>query len=158
MEVKKGDVITVTHDEDVKEYKESGNIEVVMIETGNRPDGVRDMEALSQLKISKIIKNDAHPDLAKFGVNIGHFSIQQIKVESLAFPNKGEVRINGEFDIPFKDAKRVPLLDAFFFDENEAISLANTLNKMESEKFAELEECVKRGRVMLDTIVKKGYV
>jgi len=157
-DLKKGDLITVKHEDAAKSYQNAGNIDVVMIDVGGQPEGFNSMEALSKLQLNKVVKNDAHADLAEFGVNIGHFSLQQIKVETLAFENEGEVRVNGEHDVPYKKIKRVPLPEAFFFEADEAEAICNELNKVEREKFIRLQDAASKGVVMLDTIVKKGYV
>ena len=153
-----GDLITVQTDSIKHQYMESGDFETVVFESGDRAEGFGGLEELSKKHIYKIVKNDLHKDLAKRGVNIGHCTLLPIKVEHLSFPVEGEVRVNGEFDIPFKKKRTSRLVDTYFFDEAVPRAIATGLNISEREKMIELKESVEKAIVMLDQIVSKAHV
>ena len=153
-----GDLITVQVESTKHQYVETGDFNAVVIESEEKVDSFGGLEELSKKHIFKIVKDDLHKDLAKYGVNIGHCNLLAIKVDSLSFPVDGEVRINGEFDIPFKKTKKTRLVDTYFFNEAVPRAIATGLNIAERDKMIELRDSVDKAVVMLDQIVSKAHV
>jgi hypothetical protein len=67
------------------------------------------------------------------------------------------MRVNGEFDIPFKVKKTTALLETFFTSGERAGKICNKLNKVELKKMEQLQEAVEKGIVTLGQIIDKKY-
>ena len=157
-DIKKGDLINVQVESARNQFKETGDFTKIVIESQESEDVFGDLASISKMQIYKIAKNDLHKDLAKYGVNVGHYTLEAIKVESLAFPVEGEVKVNGEHDISFKTSKPKRLSETYFLNEAVATAIATGLNMQELEKMKELNESVEKAVVMLDQIVEKAHV
>lgn len=158
MKANKGDLITVQVDQVKEQYRETGDYTKISIDSVETTDAFGGLEQLSNTHIYRIEKDDLHEDLEKQGIKVGHFTLKAIKVETLAFPNPGEVKVNGEYDIPFKTSRRTRLADTYYFDELVARSIATGLNMTELDKLNELAEVVKSGQTMLNQILEKAHV
>lgn len=154
--LKSGDLITV---EAVKQsYKEKGDINIVIVETEEASSELSLIKQLQEMSVHKVDKNDVHPDFAALNVDICHYSMRSIKIESVTFPDENTARVNGEYDISLKGTKGGKVLDSYFFDEAIASTIANSLNEVELEKAEMLANSAAKARTMLTDIVKKGYV
>ena len=158
--IKKGDLINVLAEGVSSDYEASGDISLVLVDSSEEMEDISDFYKLSRMQIFKIEKNDVHASLAKYGVNIGHFSLNAIKVKTTAVNDaETEVKINGEYIIPLTSRKsRPPVLEAYFSTEEEAHSICGALNKVELKKMKQLNEATEKALVTLDQIVKKNYV
>ena len=154
----KGDLITVQVDQVKEQYRETGDYSKISIESNETTGGFEGLEQLSKAHIYRIEKDDLHKDLEKYGVRVGHFTLRAIKVESFSFVNEGEVRVNGEFDVPFKVSRRTKLADSYYFDEGVARAIATGLNMTEMEKLEELESSVEKAKNMLNQILESAHV
>lgn len=156
--LKKGDLITVQAEQVKRQYRETDDYTKVFTESDENDSGFGGLEELSKTHIFRIEKDDLHKDLSKFGLSVGHFTLRAIKVESLTFPVEGEVRINGEYDIPFKSSRKSRLAETYFFDEGVAKAIATGLNMAELEKMEELQGSVGKGITMLNQILESAHV
>lgn len=155
-----GDLINVQAESIGSEYEANGDITLVQVESTDEMDDMSDFSKLAKMQIYKIVKNDVHADLARFGVNIGHFSLDAIKVKTIAInDSETEVKINGEYNVPIKKKKgRTPLLETYFPNVESASVIATSLNIIEKKKMKQLNSATEKALVTLDQIVAKGYV
>jgi len=155
--LKEGDLITVAQDA-ANVYKKTGDIKAVIISNDNVAEELGDVRSLRGKAIYQLEHHSAHSSLERYGVNIGHFTLNGIKIESISFDNPDSILINGEIDIPDRPSATCGVMDKFFFDEGHAQSVATYLNTVELEKFKELSDLVNEGINMMETIVEKGRV
>lgn len=155
---KKGDLITVQAEAASTAYAQGGDFDTLKIETTEDVEGFGDLAALAEKQIYKINKNNAHQDIVAAGGNTSYYTIQGEAIESLAFVTKGEVKVNGEHDIPFKTSKITKLSETYFFDELAAQAIATGLNRIELDRAKLLQKAMDKVVVMLDQIVDKASV
>ena len=158
IKAQEGDLITVQAESVKHQFMESGDFESVLIESGDSGGPLNDLEAWSKKHIYKIIKNDLHKEIAKYGVKIGRYTLEAIKIDSFAFPVEGEVKVNGLHNIPFRAKKRTRLADTYFLEDVTAGAIATALNIAERDKAVELRDAMEKAVVMLDQIVNKKAV
>jgi hypothetical protein len=164
MSLKEGNVITVQTEQAVRDYEREGrDIENVMVEVNNSKHMTGDFrEVLKKLKDSsvyKIVRNDLHDDLKKFGVQLYHYSLTGSKINSVAFPTAGVAKINGNIDINYEDKNESgPLSEAVFMDEREAQAIATGLNTHELNLLRELQKSLAKAETMLSKITDNKMV
>ena len=156
-----GDVITVQTEAISNDYRACGDFDVLQIDSTDEMDDLNnDFKKLAKLKMYRVEKHDVHKDLAKFGVNIRHYGLKEIKVETTALSEDGtSIKVNGEHIVSLvKSPKKTLLSESNFLKEGDAIAVAETLNRIELDKMKELKEAATNGEIMLGQIVEKGYV
>lgn len=152
-----GDVLTI--ETAAKRYKDGNDIAVVVVDgPGSSPE----LDLLNQVKemsIFKVVKNDVHADMKKLNVDICHFSLRAIKIDSLVFDSDGKTaKVNGEFDVPLKTSTSGKMLETYFFSESLAHGLAASFNKVELEKMKDLVEAATKSLSTMTEIVENDYV
>jgi hypothetical protein len=159
VQLQAGDLVTVKAvSEDYKGGQDFRDIKVRSQELPGGEDAIAKLMFESQ--IFKVEKHDVHEDLAKRGVNVGHYAIRGEDIEIFAVHDKQkrQIKVNGEHIIDLGGGTTSSLSETFFFDEGFAYALANSLNKIELEKMKELEEAVGKAVVTLEQIVDKQFV
>lgn len=155
--VKEGDLINVVKEE----AKKGGDLKTIMV---NIPAAGEGLGRGRNRKIFKIKHTDFHESLTKLGVNVGHYTLEAIKVEAINYPpdRPDVIVVNGEFEIPDPDYSGVAIkkniVDAYFDDEEVATSIAVQLNEAELEKLVELEDLVVKARGNMEDVVKNKRV
>jgi len=154
--VKAGDLITI--EKIGQNYRENDDFDALLIDSNDDvSEAVSDIRKLRGKEIFKIEKTDIHPDLAKFGVNVRHYTLKGQPIEMFAFKENG-ILVNGEILIPDGPGFGMKLKDRYFFNELEAQSYATVLNTGERDKMKELKGLVDKGYNMLEEIVTKAMV
>jgi hypothetical protein len=156
--LKKGDLLTVQTESIASDYGRTRDFDSLIIESKESIGGFADLEELSKKSIYRVVRGPIHEDLAKYGVKIDCFSVEGEKVKSLVFVTEGEVRVNGEHDIPYKAVVGRKLSEAHFLDENTAQAVATRLNKEEREHLKILKDSIGKALVMMDQIVDKKMI
>lgn len=155
-DLKKGDILNIVKNE----YREKNNPSMVLISSPSL-DGMDDIVGLRKKEIYSIEHHDFHRDLSKFGVNVGHYTLSGVKIESIAFPPDDEdiIRINGDIDLPTKSTPRKQgILDTFFLDYETAKNIAVQLNEVELEKLEELDSLLKEAKKNMEDVVNNKRV
>jgi len=156
--MKEGDLLNIVKDE----MKKGGDSTNIMI---NIPAAGEGLGRGRNRKIFKIEHTDFHDSLTKMGVNIGHYTLKAISVESVHYPpERPEVIIvNGEFELPDPEytggvVVKKNIVGSYFDDEDVATSIAVQLNEGELDKLVELQELVGKAVSNMEDVVKNKRV
>jgi hypothetical protein len=154
--VKEGDLITI--EKVKKDYRSCNDFSIIRIPIEDDLDqSFGDIRKLRNRNIYKVVHTDLHRELASFGVNVGHYTLEGIEIEGIAFKDD-HLLVNGEFKIMDTPGQDVLLKDRYFLSEQTAQDVATSLNEVELEKMMALGEAVEKATAMLQKIVKKEFV
>lgn len=154
--LKEGDLINVVKDH----MKKGSSVDTILISIPPAGEG---LGRGRNRKIYKIEHNEFHSSLSKLGVNVGHYTLKAIQVESVHYPPERPdvIVVNGEFELPDPETStpmKRNILDSYFDDEQQATSIAVQLNEGELDKLVELRELVDKALTNMEDVVKNKRV
>lgn len=154
--LKKGDLLNI---EKVTELASDRDFspEVIIVEQ-RESHGFKSMAAILDSSLYQIVKDEIHSELSEFGVNVGHFTAKEIKVESIAKveDDSDSVLVNGEIVVSDKGSNN--LFDTHFTDAEDVKAICRNLNSIELEKMKKLNEATEKAIHYLETVVSKNFM